>query len=165
MTHAFDQIGKNFGEHGEIRDWWSKQTSAMFDSRLSCFTKLFSNKGIKLNVTNNDEMIVNEAVADHGGLKLAFQAYKESNGNDSEESSVLPGLEKYDPDQTFFLAAGYTLCGHDASEALAVRRFSDPHPISSLRLNVLMSNNPNFNKAFKCYQKHVLNNELKCAVW
>jgi len=55
---------------------------------------------------------VSENIADIGGLKMAFQAYKryvEEHGSESR----LPGLEDYSPEQLFYI--GYATVNTNSS--------------------------------------------------
>uniref|UniRef100_A0A0N5ANI1 Peptidase_M13 domain-containing protein n=1 Tax=Syphacia muris TaxID=451379 RepID=A0A0N5ANI1_9BILA len=163
MTHAFDEIGKNFNEHGEMKPWWSEETLQRFKSRTKCFVQLFDSFTIPgLNVTNDGTLCKNEAIADHVGLKLAYQTYKDASSSSQQHN--LPGLEKYTNDQLFFIATAHTLCGHDTLESLTKRHLNDPHPISSIRINALVSNTPQFTDAFSCTAAKSGNNYI-CKFW
>lgn len=107
MTHGFDNQGREFDADGNIRSWWSKFSSDNFQEKTQCFIQQYSNlsfDGIHINA----ERSLGENIADNGGLKLAYYAYKKHTKHflNSMNNRQLPALD-YNPDQLFFIAFAY----------------------------------------------------------
>merc|ERR1712051_1141035 len=61
-----------------------------------------------------------ENIADNGGLREGFRAYKKflSRETDGETEQALPGLQKYTSDQMFFISFAQTWCEKITKESL-----------------------------------------------
>ena len=59
LTHAFDNSGSQYDEHGRLRDWWTNSTVKAFDERAQCVAKQYSHyyvldaEGKKVHVNGN----------------------------------------------------------------------------------------------------------------
>jgi len=77
ITHGFDDKGRHFDHRGNINQWWDTDSSDNFHQRAQCIINQYSNYkvdqvGIYLNGLNTQ----GENIADNGGIKQAFHAYK-----------------------------------------------------------------------------------------
>ncbi|KAG4220533.1 hypothetical protein PC116_g30988, partial [Phytophthora cactorum] len=43
LSHAFDNSGRHYDEHGNFTDWWTNNTVQEFDKRANCFVEQYSN--------------------------------------------------------------------------------------------------------------------------
>ena len=64
---------------GEIQDWWEPKTEASFTEKAQCIIDQYGNYtdpqvGMNLNGVNNQ----GENIADNGGVKQAYKAYRKS---------------------------------------------------------------------------------------
>ncbi|KLJ07540.1 hypothetical protein EMPG_16993 [Blastomyces silverae] len=136
LTHAFDNTGRNFDEHGNKTNWWDEKTEKEFADRAKCFIKQYSN----FTVTGPDgkvlhvkgEETLGENIADAGGLKAAYRAWKKREA--VSPSPSLPGLGNYTNEQLFFLSFGTFWCAKSTPERAATRIETDEHSPPSARI-------------------------------
>lgn len=105
-----------------------------------------------------------ENIADNGGVKVAYFAYKKWKQLHGPEKS-LPGLSKYIPEQLFWISAAQTWCAVDrewyAKHAVA----TDSHASNRFRVLGPLRNNKEFSKDFGCVAGSPMNPEDKCDIW
>ncbi|KAH8198724.1 hypothetical protein TruAng_007088 [Truncatella angustata] len=105
LSHAFDNSGRHYDEHGRFTDWWTNHTVEEFTKRADCFVNQYSNftiegsNGQPLHV--NGRLTLGENIADAGGISAAFTAWKERQSASPDEN--LPGLDHFTQDQLFFV--------------------------------------------------------------
>ena len=105
-----------------------------------------------------------ENIADNGGLRQAFRAYKlfvEANGAEPK----LPGLEKFTAEQLFFLSYANSWCSNETPEELENQVKVDMHTPNRFRVIGSLSNNEDFIREFKCPAGSAMNRKKKCVVW
>uniref|UniRef100_A0A7E4URZ1 Neprilysin n=1 Tax=Panagrellus redivivus TaxID=6233 RepID=A0A7E4URZ1_PANRE len=98
ITHGYDNIGRLYDETGDERDWWKKETVDMYKAKSECLVKQYTKENY------DGQLSLGENIADNGGMKLAFNAYKKlmaSRGNVPEPA--LPGFEEFTPESLFFM--------------------------------------------------------------
>lgn len=104
-----------------------------------------------------------ENIADNGGVREAFRAYRYYvEANDGAESSKFENLTS---EQVFFLAYANSLCGTNTPEALSTLIETDPHSPYRYRVIGTLSNNEDFVRAFKCSPGTPMNRLNKCVLW
>lgn len=101
MTHGFDDQGSHFDKDGNMSDWWSAQDVENFKKLGDQYADFFSQIDVLPGVKANGRMTLGENLADHGGLEVAYQAFKNAQQNDSVNNIEKLGLT---PDQRFFIA-------------------------------------------------------------
>ena len=42
LTHGFDNIGRQFDQNGELRQWWKNSTIERFNQRIKCLVDQYS---------------------------------------------------------------------------------------------------------------------------
>ena len=70
ITHGFDDKGRQFDKHGNLKQWWNNATINRFRSQAQCIVDQYSAyklPGIDLPI--NGKMTQGENIADNGGLK------------------------------------------------------------------------------------------------
>ncbi|XP_058412192.1 endothelin-converting enzyme 2 isoform X3 [Diceros bicornis minor] len=75
LTHAFDDQGREYDKEGNLRPWWQNESLAAFRNHTACMEEQYSQyqvNGEKL----NGRQTLGENIADNGGLKAAYNAYK-----------------------------------------------------------------------------------------
>ncbi|VDK60563.1 unnamed protein product [Cylicostephanus goldi] len=104
MTHAFDDEGSQHDAYGNLHDWWDKDVKKKFKKRAQCFVDQYENIEVAgTNLSINGKLTQAENIADNGGVKQAYKAYKTYLKRHGGKEPRLKGLEKYNNDQMFFL--------------------------------------------------------------
>ncbi|GFZ26640.1 M13 family metallopeptidase [Lactobacillus corticis] len=83
ISHAFDNNGAKFDEHGNMVNWWSDADFAEFNKRTQAAIDIYD--GLSYGPSKlNGKQVVAENIADLGGLTCAIQANKLDQGNMQE---------------------------------------------------------------------------------
>ena len=168
MTHGFDNKGSVFDNHGNLKNWWSKEALKKFQAKSECLISQYGRYQID-DVHVNGFKTLAENIADNGGIRVSFQAYQswlEKHGTNGHEAmSYLPGL-KFSEEQLFFLAFAQSYCSYSPSSQV-VRELTGDEPHSPDRFRVLgpLSNMQEFSNAFNCQKGSPMNPTEKCRVW
>uniref|UniRef100_A0A7E4V4W6 Neprilysin-2 n=1 Tax=Panagrellus redivivus TaxID=6233 RepID=A0A7E4V4W6_PANRE len=166
ITHGFDDQGSQFDKIGNLHNWWDATTQKHFLNRTQCIIQQYSEyelPGINLKV--NGVLTQGENIADNGGIKEAYRAYRAYIKKLGHEEKRLPGFENYTNDQIFFMSYAKTWCGHAKPEALIRQVLTDPHAPVRYRVNGVVRNQPEFATAFKCPLGSNMNPKHRCSVW
>jgi putative endopeptidase len=157
LTHGFDDEGSQYDAKGNLENWWEPAVNASFKAKTGCVARQYSGyelQGLKI----NGELTLGENIADLGGIKLAFQAYRALR-RDATDRVTASG---YDEDQQFFLATGQAWCAKARPEVERLRLKTDPHSPPRFRVQGPLSNLPEFAEAFSCKTPP---GEQTCSVW
>lgn len=160
LTHGFDDEGRQFDAHGNLRDWWTEEDGKEFVKRASCISNQYSNYVIIDDIKINGKLTLGEDVADLGGLILAYRAWQE----DTNGQKLEP-IEGLTPEQRFFIGYGQSWCGQTRDATKRLRATVDPHSPEKYRTNGVVSNMPEFQEAFHCKAGSPMVNENRCRVW
>ena len=130
MTHGFDDQGRQYDKDGNLKDWWTEADADEFKKRAQVMVDFFSAIEVTPGVFGNGSLTQGENIADHGGLKVAFQAFK-----NATKDNPLPDKDGYTPEQRFFLAYA-TVWGQNITEAeIRNRTKSDSHALGKWRVD------------------------------
>ncbi|KAF9327670.1 Endothelin-converting enzyme 2 [Podila minutissima] len=173
FTHGFDSQGRNYDETGRLRNWWTNSTEQVFAEKGQCFVNQYGNftvdgpGGKPLNV--NGLLTLNENIADNGGLKLSFRMwldrFKSDPSSGKYKNFKLPGLEKYTPEQLFFISYGRLWCQKETPESVQLNILGDTHAPAKWRINGPAQNLPDFANVFKCKAGTPMNPAKRCDLW
>ncbi len=130
MTHGFDDQGRQFDKDGNFTDWWTKKDAEDFKARAQVMADFFSNIDVLPDLKGNGQLTLGENLADHGGLMVAFQAYK-----NATKEAPLSDADGFTPDQRFFLAYAALWACNMRDEAIRTQTKGDPHSIGRWRVN------------------------------
>jgi predicted metalloendopeptidase len=161
LTHGFDDKGAKFDAKGNLSNWWTDGDKSRFKTKTECIADQYDHyeplPGVKLNghLTNG------ENIADAGGVKLAFRAYRAMR-KDAAEVVKAGGFNE---DQQFFLGVGQAWCAKLSDEVARLRAQVDPHSHPRFRVNGPLSNSPDFATAFSCADGTVMRRANACSVW
>lgn len=161
LTHGFDVDGRRFDAKGDERDWWSKETLAAFKRKTECLKRQYSNFTID-GETVDGEHTLSENIADNGGIKQAFRAYKNWISKNGEEQR-LPGMN-FTNEQIFFISYARNWCEVFSSQGQDIIMTSEHSP-GPWRAKGPVMNFPEFAKAFNCRLGSPMNPVAKCDVW
>ncbi len=163
MTHGFDDEGSQFDADGNLHDWWSKATKQKFTAATRCIQDQYSKYEAAPKVFLDGKRTSGENIADNGGVKLAYEAYKTWR---TKQSPAVPReVEGVTDDQLFFLAYGQSWCMKYTPESLVTRAHSDVHSPAKFRVNGVVVNQPGFAAAFKCTAGAPMAPAKNCSVW
>ncbi|XP_072320254.1 neprilysin-like isoform X2 [Eucyclogobius newberryi] len=164
ITHGFDDNGRNYDKDGDLKNWWTPDSTQRFLDLSKCIVDQYGNfswdlaNGLHLNGNNT----LGENIADNGGIRQAYQAYQNYIDAHGEEPP-LPGL-KLSHNQLFFLNFAQIWCGTHRPKQ-AVNSIKDVHSPGKFRVLGSLQNFPEFAKAFKCSQNSGMIPENVCRVW
>ena len=130
MTHGFDDQGRHYDKDGNMKDWWTASDGENFNKRADMYANFFSNIKVLPDLNANGRFTLGENLADHGGLQVAYEAYKEANKNN--ELKTIDGLT---PDQRFFIAYSQVCAANITEAEIRNRTKSDPHSLGRWRVN------------------------------
>jgi len=160
FTHAFDDHGRKFDEHGNLRDWWTAEDAARFQRRAQCFVDEYSQFVVVDDKKLNGQLTLGENIADNGGVRFAYTALAKQ--LEGKSHAFIEGLT---PEQRFFLAFAKTQCANVADATARNRLLTDPHAPGRWRVNGTLRNFPEFRKAFACKASDPMVSPQPCRVW
>ncbi|HEY2124399.1 MAG TPA: M13 family metallopeptidase [Chthoniobacterales bacterium] len=143
MTHGFDDQGRQFDAAGNLRDWWSAESAAKFKERSQSIVNQFNEYEPLPSLHVNGELTQGENIADLGGLKIAYAAFKKATAGKPQEK-----IDGFTPDQRFFLAFAQIWRSKIRDEDQKLRLNTDPHSPGRFRVIGPLSNLSEFQKAF-----------------
>ena len=163
LTHGFDDQGRQFDAQGNLKDWWTKIDASEFESRAACVVDQYAQYTVVDDIKINSRLTLGEDLADLGGLVLAYSAWKAHVAN----VTLDPQRDGLTPEQRFFVGNAQWACNDARPEYLRVKAKTDPHSPGRYRVNGLMVNMPEFEKAFNCKpgQAMVKKPDERCKVW
>jgi putative endopeptidase len=160
MTHGFDDQGKQFDAQGNLRDWWTPADSKNFASRAQCIVDEYSSLEPIPGVHDKGELVQGEAIADLGGLTIAYKAFERT-----AQAKAHKMIDGYTPEQRFFLSFAQVWRAAQTEAEIRQRAQTDPHPNPKLRVIGTLSNMPEFQAAFKCAATDKMVRKNACRIW
>ncbi len=145
LTHGFDDQGRQYDEHGNLKDWWAHQDVKAFKERADLVVKQYNAYEPLPGLHVNGAQSLGENIADVGGLKVSFVAYKLASKN--KTLKVVDGLT---PDQRFFVAFAQGWRTNVRPESLRLQVTSDVHCPIRFRVIGPVADLPEFQEAFRC---------------
>ena len=130
MTHGFDDQGRRYDKDGNMHDWWTEADGKNFTQRTDKYADFFSKIKVLPDLNANGRLTLGENLADHGGLQVAFTAYK-----NATKRNPLPVIDGLTADQRFFLAYAGVWAGNITEAEIRNRTKSDPHSLGRYRVN------------------------------
>jgi len=163
MTHGFDDEGRQYDADGNLKSWWTPADEKAYNVRADLVVKQFDAfeplPGLKL----NGKLTLGENIADLGGLKIAWAAWKLS----QKGKAPVGRIEGFTPEQRFFLGYAETWRTLTREEATRLRVVTDPHSPAKFRVNGPLANLPEFYEAFDCKDGDSLKRPLneRPSIW
>ena len=130
MTHGFDDQGRQFDKDGNMHDWWTEDDGKNFKERTDKYADFFSAIEVLPGLNANGRLTLGENLADHGGLQVAYTAFK-----NATKDAPLPDIDGFTADQRFFLAYAGVWAANINDEEIRNRTKSDPHALGRWRVN------------------------------
>ncbi len=167
-THGFDDQGRKFDLNGNLADWWTPEDAKAFEERASCIADEYSGfysvrdkEHPENDVHLNGKLTLGENIGDNGGVRVAYMAYIDSLTPAQREEKI----DGYTPEQRFFIAYGNVWCQNIKEQRARTLAQTDPHSTGEFRTNGVVSNMPEFGKAFGCKQGQPMVRDKQCRVW
>jgi predicted metalloendopeptidase len=163
LTHGFDDQGRKFDASGKLTEWWEPSVSTKFDERAACIEKQYGGYEVQPDLKLNGKLTLGENIADNGGIKEAYNAYKAyESKHPGTEAPAVPGLTN---DQLLFVAFAQTWCSLATPEIERVLVTVDPHSPPKFRVNGPLSNYDQFSQTFQCASGTPMHPKDVCEVW
>jgi endothelin-converting enzyme/putative endopeptidase len=159
MTHGFDDQGRKFDGAGNVRDWWTPADAAEFEKRVACIANEYSSFTAVDDVKLNGRLTLGENTADNGGIRIALMALHDVlNGKEDKVDGLTP-------EQRFFLGWGQIWCENVTPQYSRQSAMTNPHSPGQYRVNGVLQNMPEFQKAFSCKAGQPMVSQNMCRVW
>ena len=130
-THGFDDEGRDYDGTGRLVDWWTAASSEQFNQRVQCVINQYSQYEVLPGVYVNGNLTQGENIADMGGIKNAYYAYKSYDPKGFFNPSIVPGLNNV---QLFFVAYAQGWCEVATPQALELQVKTDVHSPARYRV-------------------------------
>ncbi|HZI57188.1 MAG TPA: M13 family metallopeptidase [Verrucomicrobiae bacterium] len=163
LTHGFDDQGRKFDPKGNLRDWWTAEDGKEFEKRASCVADEYSGFTAVDDLKLNGKLTLGENTADNGGARIALMALHDLMAQAKQDPDKK--IDGYTPDQRFFLGFGRVWCQNITPELSRMLVRVDPHSPGRWRVNGVVRNMPEFQKAFGCKAGQPMAPENACRVW
>ena len=148
MTHGFDDQGSKYDKDGNLKTWWSEEDTKRFEERIGVMREYHNKIEVLPGLYANGSLTLGENMADHGGLMVAFQAFKNATA-----AAPLKDIDGFTPEQRFFLAYANVWAQNIRDEEIQKRVKSDPHQLGMWRVNGQMPHMDAWYEAFGITEK------------
>ncbi|XP_019873240.1 neprilysin-4 [Aethina tumida] len=167
IIHGFDDQGRKYDKQGNLNQWWTNSTLQEYNKKVKCLIDQYNQYylpelGAKLRVDGFKTQ--GENIADNGGIRIAFKAYKRERFY-SSSNNRLPGLLEFTPEQLFFLGYAQVWCANGTSKYMKDWMFNEVHSPNRVRVIGTLANYEEFAKAWNCPAGTSMNPIQKCRVW
>ncbi|MEM5551040.1 M13-type metalloendopeptidase [Pseudoalteromonas neustonica] len=162
LGHGFDDQGAKYDGDGNLRNWWSESDLKQFGERTGQLVAQYNEYKPFEDANVNGELTLGENIGDLGGLTVAHTAYQLSLGNDKA-----PIIDGYTGDQRFFMGWSQIWRRKYRDEELRNRLMTDSHSPSHYRVIGILSNMPEFYKAYDVKEgdKMYIKPEDRVKIW
>jgi putative endopeptidase len=145
LTHGFDDEGRKYDEHGNLKDWWTADDAQGFATRTQCLVDQYSGYVAIDELHVDGELTLGENVADLGGEILAYAAWRAA-----EHGRTLAPRDGLTPERRFFVGFAQWACQSARPEQRREWTQTDEHAPARNRINGVVVNMPEFGAAFSC---------------
>lgn len=149
LTHGFDDQGSKFDAEGNMVNWWTPEDAKKFEELTKGLADQYSAVKVFDDLNANGEYTLGENIADHGGLRIAYTAWLDSQKKKGVDiTSPEAKIDGIDPVQVFYMNYA-NIWANNIRDAEARRlTIADPHSLGKNRVNVALRNIEPFLKAF-----------------
>ena len=146
ITHGFDDKGSQYDAQGNLKDWWTPEDAQAFKTKGDKIVQQASAYVVDGDVHQQGELVKGEAIADLGGVAIAFRAYQLS----LQGKQAPAPIAGFTGDQRFFLSFATVWAQSIRPEMARMLATIDSHPAAPYRVNATLEDFPPFGKAFAC---------------
>jgi putative endopeptidase len=166
LTHGFDDQGRKFDAHGNLRDWWTAEDAKKYEERGKCISDEYTQEVPEAGpgVKQNGRLTQGEDTADNGGIHLALYALEaalKQQGKSLDDKAA----DGWTYRQEFFLSNAYEWCANLRPQIARMFVTTDPHSLPIFRVDNVVSNMPEFSQAFGCKAGQRMVRANACRVW
>jgi putative endopeptidase len=162
--HGYDDQGRKFDANGNLHDWWTAADAKAYDKRGDCIAEEYTEFVPEAGVQQNGRLTQGENTADNGGIHLALSAL-DADLKGKGQSLDTKGEDGLTALQRFFLSYANVWCSNLNPELMRTILLTNPHPLDKYRVNNVVSNMPEFAKAFGCHKGQPMVRANACRVW
>jgi len=162
MTHGFDDQGRQYDKDGNLKDWWTPEDAKNFEARAQVLVDWFDNIEVLPGLHANGKLTLGENIADHGGLQVSFQAFR-----NATEDAPLGEVDGFTPEQRFYLAYANVWAGNVREEQIRYLTQMDVHSLGRWRVNAALPHINGWNEAFGIKEGDAmyLAPEQRASIW
>jgi putative endopeptidase len=164
ITHGFDDQGRKFDAKGNLHDWWTPADAKAYDERGNCLSAEYTHDVPELATKTNGKLTQGEDTADNGGVHLALMAL-ENLYKARGKSLDVPEEDGLTARQRFYASYAFSWCESARPDVERLQITTDPHSLARFRVNIPLSNQPDFARAFGCKNGKPMVRESACRVW
>jgi predicted metalloendopeptidase len=162
LTHGFDDEGAQFDAAGNLKNWWTPADEKAFKQRTQCLADEYDGFVAVDDVHVRGKLTLGENTADNGGVRIALMALAETLAKSGKPPAKIDG---YTPEQRLFLGWGQVWCQNMTDQLTRLLAQSNEHSPSKYRVNGVLSNMPEFHKAWGCKPGQPMVRQNACHVW
>ncbi|MDP2435435.1 MAG: M13 family metallopeptidase, partial [archaeon] len=167
VGHATDDEGSQFDADGALDNWWDPESWSRFLNRTACVRELYNGfrvPGFDPPLYLNGELTLGENIADIGGLRFSFQAYRNISQHSDQHDDRIKTFFGMTNEQLFFVSYAQVWCTAYRPQYLRWLVLNNPHSPAQFRVNGAVSQNEFFAQAFQCPSDSPMGNR-KCSIW
>jgi putative endopeptidase len=160
LTHGFDDEGSQFDADGNLKNWWTAKDREQFDQLEACFVNEYDGFIAVDDVHVRGKLTLGENTADNGGLRIAHMALLDVLTNTPQKP-----IDSFTPDQRFFVGWAQVWCESERPEFARMMAQVNEHSPGKYRVNGVVGNMPEFQKAFGCKANAPMVRKPVCRTW
>lgn len=145
LLHGFDDEGSQYNADGNLKNWWTAADRKAYDALTAKVAAQYDAFEVQPGLHIDGRQTLGENLADIGGLKISFEAWKLATAG--KPQSPKDGLS---PEQRFFVAFAQGWRTNTRPEALRLQVQSDVHSPVRWRVNGPAAALPEVSQVFGC---------------
>lgn len=145
ITHGYDDQGRRYDAHGNLKDWWTHDDEKEFGRRARAVVRAYSALEMLPGMHVNGELTLGENIADLGGVSIAYEALERRLKEEPSKRRLIDGMT---PEQRFFVSHAQTWRETVRPQELRRALTIDPHSPGEVRATLPVVNHPAFDDAF-----------------
>jgi putative endopeptidase len=162
LTHGFDDQGALFDPQGNLKNWWTPDDEKAFKERTQCLVDEYDQFVAVDDLHVHGKLTLGENTADNGGLRIAYMALMKSIADSGKQPAKIDG---FTPEQRFFLGWGQIWCQNQTDQIARLLAQNNVHSPGNFRVNGVVQNMPEFQKAWGCKTGQPMVRANACHVW
>jgi putative endopeptidase len=132
ISHTFDSEGAAFDSKGKVRNWWTADDLAHFNSVTAALAAQYDKYKPFPDLAVNGKQTLGENIADVAGLTAAFDGF-----HAALKGKEAPMVGGFTGDQQFFIAFAQNYEGKSREGALRQQVLTDPHSPGEYRASTV----------------------------